>query len=92
MSTRSRIAFKSSHGEIFSIYCHYDGYETGVGACLIEKYNDFVKQMQDYKEDWRKELEYTLYEDSTDFDEEERRMMPRAKLDFSQVDPSELPF
>ena len=56
------------------------------------KYNDFVKQMQDYKEDWRKELEYTLYEDSTDFDEEERRMIPRASFDFSQVDPSELPF
>ncbi len=46
MSTRSRIAFKSSHGEIFSIYCHYDGYETGVGACLIEKYNDFVNALR----------------------------------------------
>ena len=62
------------------------------GTFEKSKYNDFVKQMQAFKEEWRKELQYTLYEDSTDFDDEERRMIPRASFDFSQVDPSELPF
>lgn len=36
MSTRSRIGMQNVDGSISSIYCHYDGYITGVGAaCLI---------------------------------------------------------
>ena len=64
------------------------------GTFEKSKYNDYVKQMQEFKGEWIEELEYddALYYDATVFDEEERRMMPRATLDFSHVDPSELPF
>ena len=40
MSTRSRIAIKNNDGTIKSIYCHFDGYLSGVGLMLLENYND----------------------------------------------------
>lgn len=42
MSTRSLIAIKS--GDVFkSIYCHYDGYPSGVGKVLNQHYTDVDK-------------------------------------------------
>mgnify|MGYP003318556494 CR=1 FL=1 len=40
MSTRSRIAIKNNDGTIKSIYCHFDGYLSGVGEMLLENYKD----------------------------------------------------
>ena len=39
MSTRSRIAFQFSKNNIYSIYCHYDGYPSYVGKILLEHWN-----------------------------------------------------
>jgi len=39
MSTRSRIGIKNSDGTITSVYCHFDGYPTGVGAELKTNHN-----------------------------------------------------
>lgn len=42
MSTRSAIITKTESG-YSGIYCHYDGYETGVGATLLKHYRDPAK-------------------------------------------------
>jgi hypothetical protein len=39
MSTRSAIIAKTDTGYA-GIYCHFDGYEDGVGATLLEHYTD----------------------------------------------------
>jgi hypothetical protein len=38
MSTRSRIGLELPSGQVRSIYCHNDGYPTGVGRVLSEHY------------------------------------------------------
>ena len=43
MSTRSNIAFIKPTGEVVSIYCHYDGYYSGVGKALVSHYDDLEK-------------------------------------------------
>lgn len=40
MSTRCRIAIELSDGTIKSIYCHHDGYKSGVGATLLKHYQN----------------------------------------------------
>lgn len=39
MATRSTIAVKQDDGSVKAIYCHYDGYPTGVGLFLTQFYN-----------------------------------------------------
>lgn len=39
MSTRSRIGIEGEDGTIQSIYCHSDGYPSGVGAVLLAHHN-----------------------------------------------------
>ncbi len=46
MSTRSRIAVKQEDGSYTSIYCHFDGYPTGVGKILTTFYTDPAKVEQ----------------------------------------------
>ena len=43
MATRSRIAIKNDDGTYTSIYCHYDGYVEGVGAELVNHFDDREK-------------------------------------------------
>jgi hypothetical protein len=38
MATRSRIAIENQDGTVTSIYCHFDGYLSGVGKLLKEYY------------------------------------------------------
>ena len=40
MSTRSRIGMLNSDGTISSIYCHFDGYPSGVGQQLKINWTD----------------------------------------------------
>lgn len=40
MATRSFIATKNFDGTITGIYCHYDGYPSGVGKTLTTSYTD----------------------------------------------------
>ena len=67
------------------------------GTFEKSKYNEYVKQMQDFNGDWEEELVYddALFYDATvvsEYEEEDRRKMPRQTFDFSELDPSELPF
>jgi len=39
MSTRSRIAIENQDGTVDSIYCHFDGYLSGVGKTLFNHYD-----------------------------------------------------
>ena len=41
MSTRSNIAVELKDGKILSVYCHSDGYISGVGKTLINNYNNY---------------------------------------------------
>jgi hypothetical protein len=43
MSTRSRIGIVNEDRSISSIYCHHDGYLSGVGATLARHYQDIGK-------------------------------------------------
>lgn len=43
MATRSNIGKKLPDGSIRYIYCHFDGYESGVGATLKKHYLDEKK-------------------------------------------------
>ena len=47
MSTHSRIGIQLEDDVVESIYCHYDGYYSNVGAILNSKYDhpDLVKQL-----------------------------------------------
>lgn len=39
MATRSRIGILQKDGTVKSIYCHFDGYPSGVGETLMENYD-----------------------------------------------------
>jgi hypothetical protein len=39
MATRSRIASENQDGTVDSIYCHFDGYISGVGKTLFNHYD-----------------------------------------------------
>ena len=39
MATRSRIAIENQDGSVTSVYCHWDGYISGVGRTLTQHYN-----------------------------------------------------
>ncbi|MBZ7262456.1 hypothetical protein FMK81_13160 [Klebsiella oxytoca] len=39
MATRSSITLKTEDGKYKTIYCHFDGYLSGVGKTLYEHYN-----------------------------------------------------
>ena len=43
MATRSNIGIQGADGIIKAIYCHWDGYPSGVGAMLAEHYTDPAK-------------------------------------------------
>jgi hypothetical protein len=43
MSTRSRIGIENQDGTTTSIYCHFDGYISGVGKLLKEYYTTQAK-------------------------------------------------
>lgn len=43
MSTRSNIGIIELDGKCRTVYCHWDGYPTGVGAELLDCYNDEQK-------------------------------------------------
>lgn len=43
MATRSRIAIENQNGSVTSIYCHFDGYISGVGKLLKEYYTTQAK-------------------------------------------------
>jgi hypothetical protein len=43
MATRSRIGIQDESGVVRSIYCHWDGYPSGVGAILEEHYSNRQK-------------------------------------------------
>lgn len=43
MATRSFIGKRLPNGKIIGVYCHYDGYPTGVGRTLKEHYTDPAK-------------------------------------------------
>jgi len=43
MSTRSLIAYTSDNYKFSSIYCHFDGYPSGVGKKLLEHYQEPTK-------------------------------------------------
>jgi hypothetical protein len=40
MSTRSTIALEFADGTVQQVYCHFDGYLSGVGAELVNGYSD----------------------------------------------------
>jgi hypothetical protein len=40
MGTRSLISIKNEDGTYDGVYCHFDGYPTGVGKTLKEYYNN----------------------------------------------------
>lgn len=46
MATRSTISIKTQEGNYFGIYCHFDGYRSGVGAELLHSYDSEEKIMQ----------------------------------------------
>lgn len=43
MATRSRIAIENEDGSVTSVYCHFDGYPSGVGQTLNDHYQDRTK-------------------------------------------------
>jgi len=45
MATRSRIGVKIGNKKYLSIYCHWDGYPSGVGKLLLEQYDHIDKVM-----------------------------------------------
>lgn len=46
MSTRCTIAMKNDDGTLTAIYCHHDGYLSGVGKTLLNYYQDPRKVRQ----------------------------------------------
>jgi hypothetical protein len=43
MATRSYIGIRNTDASVDYIYCHFDGYPSGVGATLVEHYADMDK-------------------------------------------------
>ena len=41
MSTRSNIAIETKDGQVKAVYCHSDGYLSGVGKTLIQHYTNY---------------------------------------------------
>ena len=60
MSTRSLIAKQNKNGSITSIYCHNDGYPSGVGKILKEHYANNRKVVSLIALGWISSLEKTI--------------------------------
>lgn len=43
MSTRSLVGILNSDNSVDAVYCHFDGYLSGVGAMLADNYKDEAK-------------------------------------------------
>ena len=43
MATRSTIAKENNDGTVTQVYCHWDGYPTGVGKTLLDHYSNADK-------------------------------------------------
>ena len=43
MATRSTIALEFADGSVSQVYCHFDGYLSGVGSDLVSGYSDPFK-------------------------------------------------
>ncbi len=41
MSTRSNIGVKLKDGSVKMVYCHFDGYPSGVGKVLLDNFKNF---------------------------------------------------
>ncbi len=50
MATRSRIAVELEGGKVLSVYCHNDGYVSGVGNQLMSKFRNGTDSKE--VEDW----------------------------------------
>jgi hypothetical protein len=48
MATRSRIAVELSDGTVKSVYCHWDGYPSGVGRDLLDMEFSSTKEVEDF--------------------------------------------
>ncbi len=46
MSTRSNIAIELDNKTVLSVYCHSDGYISGVGKLLFENFNNYSDALQ----------------------------------------------
>jgi hypothetical protein len=46
MATRCRIGIQNQDNTVSSIYCHFDGYQSGVGDMLYKHYRDREKLQQ----------------------------------------------
>lgn len=84
----------SSTSDCYYSYQPSEHYSSG-GTFDSSKYNDYVQQMKEFKEDWQEELEYDekLSFDSVEFERKlRRRLIQREGLYDSLIDSSELPF
>lgn len=48
MATRSRIAVELSDGTVKSVYCHWDGYPSGVGRDLLDMEFNSTDEVEDF--------------------------------------------
>ena len=48
MSTNSKIALELPNGKVKSVYCHWDGYPSGVGKDLIKKNFKNTKEVEEF--------------------------------------------
>ena len=50
MATRSRIAVELEKGKVISVYCHHDGYISGVGTNLMKRFPNGTdpKEVEEY--------------------------------------------
>ena len=46
MATRSTIGIILNDGTVKAVYCHFDGYLSGVGKTLLEHYNTYDKVLE----------------------------------------------
>ena len=64
MSTRSYIGQVLPNGKIKAVYCHFDGYEKGVGATLKKFYTENEKVSEFMKSGFRMNCEFLyLFQD-----------------------------
>ncbi len=76
MSTRSNIAIRYKNGTVKAIYCHYDGYLSGVGQTLLNDWKNprkvatlvsAVGNISSLKEDLKETRENACGEDAVEF-------------------------
>ena len=81
MSTRSRIAVELKDGTVKSVYCHWDGYPSGVGNDLLNRNFTSTEEVEEFLDEGSRSTVDEAYYDKYGESRGEKREVPTVHKD-----------